>query len=369
MLEFLKKLFEEQMKLSPELWLMVMMSVVAAAFIVTLIMGLTVGKFAKIKSLMSSAASNPSNVVAKMKQMPVGVKTLYKNARIGNVKPSALVTESVCVDEPYRNSLISKVWLATFVATMISACFVSVVSIAAPTPEDATVANLEAAYLSPAFVLLLGGFLTFIGAIIGNVAHSGASGVYAKFAAAIDGDQPASGKMEVQPDNDARQQSYVEPQAEYANRDGFADDSEPSGQPYYAQAQDSFQTYEASEVVAEEPANKDDVAKKAREAVAAQARAAQAAQAAQAAAQAAQPRVARPTQQPVTSGGSSSADEVIAQIDKIDREGATRETMREVATLLQKERAKPENKTPEQQKRLNEALSKLLKAMSSAAHK
>lgn len=62
-------------------------------------------------------------------------------------------------------------------------------------------------------------------------------------------------------------------------------------------------------------------------------------------------------------------DDVIAQIEKIDRDGAPRETMREVAQLLQRERNKPENKTPEQQRRLNEALSKLLKAMSAASRK
>lgn len=87
----------------------------------------------------------------------------------------------------------------------------------------------------------------------------------------------------------------------------------------------------------------------------------EAARAAQAQAQA-QAQTAAPA-------GTSSADDVIARIEKIDREGAPRETMREVATLLQKERAKPENKTPEQQKKLNEALSKLLKAMSAASRK
>ena len=63
---------------------------------------------------------------------------------------------------------------------------------------------------------------------------------------------------------------------------------------------------------------------------------------------------------------SPSAAEVISRINAIEANGASRETMREVATLLQKERAKPENKTPEAQKRLNEALGKLLKAMSGA---
>lgn len=57
-------------------------------------------------------------------------------------------------------------------------------------------------------------------------------------------------------------------------------------------------------------------------------------------------------------------EDVVARIDRISREGAPVSVMREVALLLQQERAKPENKTPEQQRRLNEALSKLLKAMS-----
>lgn len=63
---------------------------------------------------------------------------------------------------------------------------------------------------------------------------------------------------------------------------------------------------------------------------------------------------------------SVSTEDVIEQIEKIDRDGATLPAMREVAMLLRKERAKPENQTPEQQKKLNEALAKLLKAMSAA---
>lgn len=66
---------------------------------------------------------------------------------------------------------------------------------------------------------------------------------------------------------------------------------------------------------------------------------------------------------------SVSAEDVIARIEKINQEGATLPVMKEVALLLQQERAKPENKTPEQQKKLNEALSKLLKAMSAAGKK
>lgn len=66
---------------------------------------------------------------------------------------------------------------------------------------------------------------------------------------------------------------------------------------------------------------------------------------------------------------SVSTEDVIARIEQINRDGATLPVMKEVALLLQQERAKPENKTPEQQKKLNEALSKLLKAMSAANKK
>lgn len=58
-------------------------------------------------------------------------------------------------------------------------------------------------------------------------------------------------------------------------------------------------------------------------------------------------------------------EDVVTRIDRISREGAPMHVMREVALLLQQERAKPENRTPDRQRQLNEALSKLLKAMSS----
>lgn len=59
-------------------------------------------------------------------------------------------------------------------------------------------------------------------------------------------------------------------------------------------------------------------------------------------------------------------EDIIVQIERITAAGASKQTMLEVAKLLQAERAKAENKTPEQQKRLNAALATLLKAISSA---
>ena len=55
---------------------------------------------------------------------------------------------------------------------------------------------------------------------------------------------------------------------------------------------------------------------------------------------------------------------IIAKINEVRANGASVETLQEIARLLQREREKPENKTAAQQRRLNEALAELLRAMS-----
>lgn len=245
-------------------------------------------------------------------------------------------------------------------------------------------------YIAPMIILLVGGLLTLVGAIIGKCSYGGAVKLYAKFVPAVDGDVKPSVKGQAEPAQQQQQAVYAQPVQEPVQ--AYA--AEPQENVEYA-AEQVAEPYVQQEPYAEpvvEPAA-DDRAAAREEAMArmraeqeaaqraaaqeAQARAAQeqqeraarmeAARAAQAQAQAQAAQHAQPAA--AAQSGTSSADDVIARIEKIDREGAPRETMREVATLLQKERAKPENKTPEQQKKLNEALSKLLKAMSAASRK
>ena len=384
MLDFLIKLFTEQLTLSADLWLIALTVVVVLAFLIPLIMGLVTGAFSKIKGNMKRAVQKPSTAVVQMKNMPAGVKALYKTARMSNAKPSALVTQAVCVDEPYKHSLVSKVWLTTLIATVVCAALAYFTAPLSAFAEDAdAVVSTMAEALSPIFVLIVGGLLTLVGGIVCRAVYGGAVKTYAKFAPVIDGDgntadhmaqaqaqqqqtyEPQAAAYAAEPVGNAyaeqpayEAQAAYEPQADYA--------AEPVGNAYAEQP-----AYEEPvAVVANEPQESDEeIRRRAREEAMAQARAAQ--QQAQAQAQAkAQPQPQpKPQQQAAASGGTSTADDVIAQIEKISREGAPRETMRDVATLLQKERAKPENKTPEQQKRLNEALSKLLKAMSAATKK
>ena len=58
-----------------------------------------------------------------------------------------------------------------------------------------------------------------------------------------------------------------------------------------------------------------------------------------------------------------SADEIMASIKELSRQGGSMQKMQHYANRLHEERQKTENKTPDQQRRLNEALGELVKAM------
>lgn len=382
MLEALTKLFTETLKLSADVWLIICLAVLVVAFAVPLIAGLVAGRLKAVKTVMKSAIAHPQTAVAAMKRMPASIKAQYKNARMGNLRPSMLVTEQMCVAEPYKRSLISKVWISTLAATVVCS---GIAYFSAPTVLEN---GASALVISPLTVFIFGGLLTAIGGIIGKCVYGGAVKTYEKFIPVLDGDQvkgaePAAAQAAQQPAYSEPQAAYAEPQAAYSEPQTAYAEAQPvyeeQPQQVYAEPQAAYaepqQTAyaEARPVYEEQPQvvnvapqeSDEEIRRKAREEALAQARAQQQQQQAQAAAQqqAAQQQAAQKQAAPA---GGTSADDVIAQIEKIDRDGAPRETMREVATLLQRERAKPENKTPEQQRRLNEALAALLKAMSSA---
>ncbi|MCH5161032.1 MAG: hypothetical protein J1G04_03275 [Clostridiales bacterium] len=415
MLKSFNKMFIETLKLQPDMWLMVLLAVVVVAFAVPLVIGLVAGDFKRVTSLMKSVAAKPDSAVAFMKKMPAGIKKNYKRARtiqVGGVSPSDFLSQEDCVESLYRSSLISKVWLVTLAATLICAGIAFVV---APLSVMATRAMVEsgklaadkvdgavldnAPYLMPTIILIVGGLLTLVGGIVGRLAHSGGVKAYEAFIPALDGKKGGAAVPNANgaPVNQAAQgfnnfggqpEQVVEPVAEpYVAQEPVYEAAEPVVEPMYGEPM-------AEPVIMTEPTeSEEEIRRRAREEAIARARAEQEAMQAQAAAQAqaqaaaqaaaqaqaqaaaqaaaqaqaqAAAQAAAQAQAHAAPTGGSSADEVIARIDQISREGAPRETMREVATLLQKERAKPENKTPEQQKKLNDALSKLLKAMSAA---
>lgn len=59
-------------------------------------------------------------------------------------------------------------------------------------------------------------------------------------------------------------------------------------------------------------------------------------------------------------------EDIIRRVERIARYGASIDEMKEVATLLRLERAKPENRSPYRKKRLDDAFASLLRSASNA---
>lgn len=424
----LNKIAELIGKLSLDYWTYICLGVIGAVFIVGLIVSLTTGDANKFKSVAKRAIKNPvpANLHATAKLMPVKVKKQYKQARVSGVKPGDVITLDACVNAPYAGSAAARFGSAVMAASLFMTALIFVVG---PLSKAADAATVIGTYAATALVIAAGMILRLIAGIVSMGVQKSCTKTYIKYIEILDkafkggaaepempADEPAE---EIPLQSEAFAQSpfmtddepvmqTVEPQAEpeeaestvYTPNNMFDDeptritvelaDDEPEEteepeaapvimEPVESEADSKAKAREAAiaaareeqariqaeaaareqaEIAAREQA---EAAAKARAEAAAKAREAARERAAQAAQQATATQTA-PTASPV--GGS--ADDVIARIEKINREGAPLATMKEVALLLQQERAKPENKTPEQQRKLNEALASLLKAMSTA---
>lgn len=352
MIGIFSKMFTEQLKLSPDLWLIALAAIVVVAFAVPVALGLVSGSFKTISSRMKAGGANGAKAYEQMKLMPAEIKQPYKTARMVNAVPSTLVTRELCVDKPYRQSLLSKAWIVTFIATAVCAALAFVlieISPVSPIKEDAAPEEIAAAakaariapYVGTAVVLMLGGILTLVAGVIAHSAFGGAVKAYAKFAVALDGGAQSQGYADARSDDE--QSGYTEAQPVYGDYDNRSVGAEPVVQTVEEDVR--RRPFDGGRVQNESPRP-----------------AAQAARTAEPPKTVVSPKPQ--SAQPQAGASSVSIDSIVAQIDKLSAEGATREKMREIAALIQKERSKPENKTPELQNKLNAALTKLLKAMS-----
>ncbi|MCH5157901.1 MAG: hypothetical protein J1F33_01765, partial [Clostridiales bacterium] len=225
MLTGLNKMLTESLPLEPDTWIIIGIAIVLVAFVVALVGGLFTGDYKKSVTLMKKVIASPANALAAMKQMPASVKQQYKRARITGAKPSDYVSEDVCVNNLYKRSLISKIWLVTLVATAISASLVALVApfavtvaaknIAEGNTDSSVMAALGAAgYIMPLVVVLVGAVLTLIGGIIGKASLSGAVKTYAKFVTAVDGDSKGVGAQAAQAAHAAQAAAAAQAQAQ-----------------------------------------------------------------------------------------------------------------------------------------------------------
>ena len=384
-------------KLNGMILLIAALGIVAVVFVLGVVFALggDLGKFKKVaKKVIKEPTLNNCNATAK--ELPIRARKQYKTVKQTGCKPDDAITPDACVYAPFKESATAHMPGAVMAAGILAILFSF---FAAPFVKESAAGNLNIVYVLPAVVTagvmifrLAAGLVSSAILKSGMKAYNGYVGVLGKVLS-------GGGAAAHEAGNDcapAYEHSTGEPRAYDATFDAperitvelAEEENEVKAEPV------TETVAEAETVVMAEPVE-DEAAQKARaraeamaaaraEQAAAQAAAAQAAQAAaqkaaeQAAAQAAAHATAAQAQpvhsnpapaQAATSAATSSADEVIARIETIKREGAPITAMKEVALALQKERAKPENKTPEMQRKLNEALAALLKAMSSANKK
>lgn len=276
-------------------------------FVVSLIVALGSRERRKFrKGARRLIAAEGKNAAACIKTMPQAVVSAFNRAETLGGNPADFMSAEACVSVPYRVSAMSKLAFINFCSTIFLAVLGQ--SLVAYWDILATPANVTL------LILICGAVLTFAAAIIGAVSYRNSMRDYTGFVAVLSRAYADRKPASVSAPAATADAQFVPPA--------------PAVQPV------------AYAPVAPQPA-------------------APAAPAAYTAPQPAAPAAPYAEVRPVVP-----EEDVVARIDRISREGAPLSVMREVALLLQQERAKPENKTPEQQRRLNEALSKLLKAMS-----
>ena len=381
-------------KLNGMILLIAALGIVAVVFVLGVVFALggDLGKFKKVaKKVIKEPTLNNCNATAK--ELPIRARKQYKTVKQTGCKPDDAITPDACVYAPFKESAAAHMPGAVMAAGILAILFSF---FAAPFVKESAEGNLNMVSVLPAMVTAGVMIFRLAAGLVSSAILKGGMKAYNGYVGVLGKVLAGGGAAAHEAESDsapAYEHSTGEPRAYDATFDAperitvelAEEENEVKAEPV------TETIAEAETVVMAEPVE-DEAAQKARaraeamaaaraEQAAAQAAAAQAAAqkaAEQAAAQAAahataaQAQPAQPNPAPAqaaTSAATSSADEVIARIETIKREGAPITTMKEVALALQKERAKPENKTPEMQRKLNEALAALLKAMSSANKK
>ena len=356
------------------------LGIVLVVFVIGLIAALG-GELGKFKRLAKKAIAKPTaaNFQQTAKDMPVRVRKQYKKAKQSGEKPSDVITVDACVYRPFRSSAAARfpgaVMAAGILAALLSFFLMSYVK---PTKMMNVEKGTMYYYLIPDMVTVGVMLLRLFAGLISSAVLKSGVRVYTKYVDTLDANlHGGAAREEEQPQREEQRDEvpFVRPDETPVHADTYeatfdapthisvelADEEEE-------QPEQSAPQATVFEPVAEQQESEAEMKARARAEAMARMRAEQQAAQAKAAAQAEPEPVIAAEPEPAPAG-LSSADEVIARIDRITKEGATLAQMKEVALQLQKERAKPENKTPECQQKLNKALAALLKSMSGVSRK
>ena len=416
--------------IEPEFLWFGLLGLLLVGFVVLLVatMGGEIGKFNKaVKYVLDNADKGDSEVRAGLEMMPSKARRLLNKALGLDVRPSEIMTKEAVVVNPYMQSMSPRLGAVMMLVTWVSVVLMIVGGWMLPASYPLSTAVLLAAVT----ILVFGCILSLIAGAIGRKRLGKACDSYDDLIDFLEGEsndslesiapQGSVGSSDISNDDNSvggvgfagravQDEPQNEPQRDFGHDPEPIVYSEPTNAPETSIVEErvepdtpppiivtpapSFEDRsielrrEQEERRRAEDARRAEAAEKARqkqaEEIAKREELLAKAQAEKAKAQAdkaakekeikdklAAQKAAKepPKASSPTPGSNAKPEDIVARIDQISKEGAPLATMKEVALLLQQERAKPENKTPEQQRKLNEALAALLKAMSTASKK
>ena len=347
MIKYVSGLFEKIAgKLNADTVLYVFLGLLVIVFVALVLLG--GGEFSRIKrgeskliKKLRGKNDGADMIKSDMEKMPDRIKKSYEKAGELNVFPATVMTVENCVLTPYSACILRSLCVVTLIVTaVLDALLLSYGSV---------VFEGKTAYVAVAVLTLAGTVLAVIGAVIARLSLKNAIKTHEKFLETLDskagvlketavpvaaGDNGFSPASVIDFDTVTAPETEEE-RAEEENKVVMTDFSEDDTEEESVEVfEPTVETEPVPELTAEETEEEDE---------------------------------------PIVFNSGSPVDpeyeDVLTRVEKISRDGATVEEMKEVAALLERERMKPENRTPEGKRKLDEAFASLLRSVTRASQK
>lgn len=381
--------------LFPFIWLIIAISMIAVAFLVSVLLLYLTGDVIKFKKAARSFLSQPSraNSIATAKRMPIKVRKLYKRALITQEKPSDVIGIDAALYGPYQMSIAPKtpliVFFISFFAMAIAACgaFVS--------------GTIAEGFIVLAVAAIAGFVFTIIMLALCGDFYKRTNRTFVEYVEALDrlvrdGDFDHITVEGLDEDSTIDLTATSSPESNFATQNSYSKDSlyapqfkftpeisepvhntaelEPTVVPSFSYgmaaanvAEPAFSVgvpitvdygpsaasstsrpsgYRASERKAVRPSQQKSIPKKEVEPIV--------------------DPIGQTASRQAPTSNLNATDDLIHKINRAIEDEAPLATLKELALRLQQERAKPANKTSEKQKKLSEIQIKLMRAMTGA---
>ena len=336
--------------LSPFIWLIIALSMIAASFLVSTLLLYLTGDVIKFKKSAKAFLKEPTraNSIATAKRMPIKVRKLYKRALITNEKPSDVIGIDAGLYGPYQMSIAPKttliVFFISFFAMAIAAC-------------GAFAYSLSMGFAVLATTAVAGFLFTIIMLILVGSFYKRTARIFNEYVDALDKLVKDGNFKHIQLEGTDKGDTNNEAENDN-NYGGFIAKGDFSQDNLLHAPQFNFSQKQDLDPIIATPAKELEVEPAATPSLSFT-------DADDKSVKAPQQKII-PDETSTAASNLNTTDDLINKIDRAIEDDAPLATLKELALRLQQERTKPINKTGEKQKKLSETQIKLMRAMTGA---